>query len=287
MTGILVAQFRLDPEICLVPERRPRHVGFVKVVVPALRPWLISHGNSTSLMPLSGPSALFALLCFCTSFGSLHAGEPFLFSQIHDRSGTGSDAAVSRLVGTAIPLNTPIILGPRSRAEFGNSHCLVRVGAGSEVEILADLSLCLSRGSVLVQPRNGKVRLELSTKKAAFSVSGTGCFVVEATSNGGCKVISLSDSIDVLAKSNASSKIAPGNLLFVVPEETGFGPRLDVDLNVFRLTSGLVNGFDMPLESLPSIKTAAFRQSFKIKGRTNALIGDAKSSKNYDVVFLK
>lgn len=229
----------------------------------------------------------FTFLSFFTFLGSIQAADPFLFLQIHDRSGAGSGAPVSSLIGTTIPLKTPLILGPLSRAEFGSSHFLVRVGAGSEVEMLSDFSICLTRGSMLIQPKNRKVCIDIKTKKSAFTMSGSGCFVVEATSNGGCKVLSLESTFDVSKQNNVETKISAGNLLFVVPDETGFGPRLDVDLNVFRMTSGLINGFEKPLERFSAIKTAAFKQTFRIRGRTNALIGDAKSSKNYDILFLK
>jgi hypothetical protein len=227
------------------------------------------------------------LVYLLTFLSSLQASDPFLFLQIHDRSGVSAETPVSSLIGTTIPLETPLILGPRSRAEFANSHFLVRAGGGSEIEILSDAALALSRGAVLIQPRYKNLKIDVSSKKIAFTVAGSGCFVVEATSNGGCKVLSLNDSIEITVKGKGSSKASPGNLLFLVPETTGFGPRLDVDLNVFRLTSALINGYEKPLEGLASIKTAAFKQTFRIKGRTNALIGDAKNSKNYDVLFLK
>jgi hypothetical protein len=219
------------------------------------------------------------------------AGDPFLFRQIYEGAKAEGDRKEaekgSQLIGNVVPVKTALVVGHGSRVELASRQCAVRVGGGSDLQLESGGGVMLSNGAVLIQPLLEGFKTEVLTRKCEFSIDGPGCFVIETTSNGGCKVVLLSESSTVVLKNGKERKLVPGNLLFLIPEKSDFGPMVNIDLNAFRATSLLVKGFEKPLEREASIRLAAFKQNFRIKGRTNALIGDAKNADNYEVLFFK
>jgi len=242
---------------------------------------------------MKGIRRLGLLLGFTVAFGWIQARavEPLVFTQVRDsldvaRDSKGVDSQ-SPLIGRAVPAKIPLLVGLRSRVELSNSRFVVRVGGGSEVQLQPDGGLRVSQGAILIQPVASDFSVNVDTQNAAFSLEGIGCSVVERTSNGGCKLMVISDAVVVVLGNGSKKKLEPGNLMFIVPQKKEFGPVLNIDLLAFRATSALINGFERPLERLKAIRSAAYRQTFRIKSRTNALIGDAKNAENYDVLFFK
>jgi hypothetical protein len=191
------------------------------------------------------------------------------------------------LVGSAIPRMTPMVIGEGSRVDLACDAFVLRAGSHSDFELTDSLSLKLSSGACLVQPRGGVIQLKVTTKRASFICESAGVFMIEATTNGGAKVSLLSQGMKVRLDHGNSLNLIPGNLVFVLPSKQTFGPKIDVDLRLVSSTSLLINGFKRKLESAAEIKSASFYQAHRIRSRSNAVIGDARTPTNYDVFFMK
>jgi hypothetical protein len=238
---------------------------------------------------MSPAKALLALFLSTPLYAT--GAEPLVFKHVYDHSTAAQKQQgpppTSPFLGKPMPFDTPILIGKGSRIEVENPSFLMRVGASSELQHRADGGIALDLGSVLIQPAAADFKLSVSTTKCRFSLSGQGAFILEATSNGGCKLISLSPGCEVMLESGATRKLVPGNLVFLLPENQQFGPILNIDLGVLLSTSALINRFPTPLSGTKALRSSAFFQMHRIKSRSNALIGDARDANNYDVVFVK
>ena len=239
---------------------------------------------------MSPAKALFALLLSTSPF-SAKGAEALVFKHVYDHSLAGpkkhDPATESPFLGKPVPLDTPILIGQGSRIEVGNPHFQMRIGASSELQYRKDGGIHFDLGALLIQPASADFKVHISTKKCGFSITGQGAFIVEATSNGGCKLISLSPQCEVAIEGGPSKKLIPGNLVFLLPQNRQFGPVINIDLSVLLATSALINGFPGPLSGAKALRASAFFQMHRIKSRSNALIGDARDANNYDVVFVK
>ena len=221
------------------------------------------------------------------------ASEPLTFTQVQNGdlgkvSKTPSKpAAEASPVGQKVPTGLPIIIGDETRIEFGNTQYTARVGGGSALSVSPGGRLEFERGSVLLAPKGPKHQLELATQKSQFSVQFTGGLIVETTSNGGGKLICLSDHCTITLNGGRAKTLAPGELLFLIPGKNDFGPLVHINLAMLSATSNLIAGFPVPFERLPELRRAAFSQNSRIRGKSKALVGDATSDTNYQVIFLK
>lgn len=219
------------------------------------------------------------------------ATDPLVFKQVYDdqlvANKKSKSMSNSPLIGQPLPVEMPIIIGRNSRIEVANKECTARIGGASQFLLNRNNDLKLSQGAVLLVPKTSAFKISMATEKCAFSVEGVGALAIESTSNGACKIMSLSSSTTIALSGGAKKTLAPGNLLFLLPGKQEFGPIVDIDLKVLFATSTLITGFERPLERIKDIRFAAFYQNYRIKGRSNALIGDANNEKNYQVIFVK
>lgn len=239
---------------------------------------------------MSPAKALFALF-LGTSLLSAKGVEPLVFKHVYDHSIADkkkhATATESPFLGKPVPLDTPILIGQGSRIEVGNPQFLMRIGASSELQYRTDGGIAFDLGALLIEPTSEDFKVNVSTKKCSFSITGRGACILEATSNGGCKLISLSPQCEVTLAGGPSKKLVPGNLVFLLPQNQQFGPVINIDLSLLLSTSALISGFPNPLSGAKALRTSAFFQMHRIKSRSNALIGDARDANNYDVVFVK
>jgi hypothetical protein len=197
------------------------------------------------------------------------------------------DARKHRLTNTKLPLKTPIAIGVGSRIEVCNDLFVLRAGGGTTVEFLGERTLNLKNGVILLDPKGEKQEMTVKTERAEFKIGGQSCSLVETTSNGGAKVICLSGKSAVSTVAATTRSLLPGNLLFCLPDKKSFGPQLDIDLRLLQRTSLLINGFPTPSIRSKEIRAAAFYQAHKVRSKSNAIVGDAKSDNQYDVIFVK
>ena len=159
--------------------------------------------------------------------------------------------------------------GPASRAELtAPDQTITRVGANTVFSFEpVGRDINLEKGSVLFHSPAGKGGGSIRSGGAAAAVLGT-TLIVSSTGTGGFKVILLEGKGTVTLPNGKSTTLKAGQLVFVLPGQTDFGPVLDINLKKLVDGSQLVNGFSHPLPSLPLIQTAVNKQYDEIaKGR--------------------
>ena len=77
-----------------------------------------------------------------------------------------------------------------------------------------------------------------------------------------------------------TKEIIEGQMLLVMGNPTEYGNAFDLDLILLLRSSRLVNSFPVPLPTFDQIGLAIYMQQLKLKGKYDALIGDATSNEN-------
>ena len=234
--------------------------------------------------------AFVAVAALCTTaFGN----DLLTFTQVQNEDveakskSRGQAAPEVSPVGQTVPTRLPIVVGPQTRVELANAHYIARVGGGSAFSLSPTGILEFEKGAVLLAAKVKNQEVELATAKSKFTVRLDGCLMMETTSNGGCKLIGLSGRNTITLEGGGKTTLAPGKLLFVLPEKSDFGPVVHISLPMLLSTSKLVNGFSQSLERIKDLRHASFAQNYRIRGRSKALVGDTISDTNYQVIFLK
>jgi hypothetical protein len=108
------------------------------------------------------------------------------------------------------------------------------------------------------------------------------------TEVGGIKAIGLNGKPTLhLDKEKKSMGLAPGELVFIYTEGKGFSRTVDIELATVMQTASLVRDFKEPLPNLEEIAIHAKRQNRKIRSRFRALVGDAKSNKDFELMIIR
>jgi hypothetical protein len=155
--------------------------------------------------------------------------------------------------------------GPDSRAEMvAPDNTVTRVGANSVFSFSPERrEINLQRGSVLFNSPTGRGGGTIKTAAATASVLGTTIIVV-ATKNGGFKLLVLEGKGFARLPNGKSRTINAGQLTFVMPGSTEFGPVINYRLGTQAGQSRLVKGFRQPLPSDQKIQMAIARQEAMI-----------------------
>ncbi len=163
--------------------------------------------------------------------------------------------------------NVPDLLttGADSRAEMvAADGTVTRVGSNTIFSFSADKREArLEKGSVLFNSPTGKGGGVIRSASASAAVLGTS-IIVTATKNGGFKLLVLEGKAKATLPNGKSTSLEAGQLSFVMPGSTGFGPVIEFRLMNQVATSNLVRGFKAPLPSLGKITAATKRQEKKI-----------------------
>ena len=109
---------------------------------------------------------------------------------------------------------------------------------------------------------------------------GKGTIIIEATSNGGFKLIPLEAKGTLSTERGGTKELVGGRLLLVLGSPTEFGDAYDIDIMLMLKSSRLINAFPSPLPTFERIGLAVYVQELKLKGKYNALIGDAPTKDN-------
>lgn len=169
---------------------------------------------------------------------------------------------------------------PASLNELVKAPNLVRTGVGSRAELTApDQTLTrigantvfsfapsgreinLEQGSVLFHTPSGRGGGTIRSGGASAAVSGTTliCTTTPVTSPGvknGFKVILLEGTGHVTLPSGSSRTLHAGQMVYILPNSSSFGPLLTINLSRLVGASALVHGFSHPLPSMPLIEIA-------------------------------
>ena len=227
--------------------------------------------------------------------GLLSAAKPLTestFSQVindvkvmEQTSKAVKPAALSTLFKAPDLLRT----GVDSLAELtAADQTVTRIGANTVFSFEPNgRNINLEQGSVLFHSPKGKGGGTIKTRAASAAVLGTTIIVV-TTVNGGFKAIVLEGRGQVRLPNGNFRVLQAGQLVFILPGATQFGPVLNVNLGQLIKASRLVNGFQSELPSVEKITEAVNQQVQLIQSGkaedTGLLVGGFATKKEVAVV---
>ena len=174
-----------------------------------------------------------------------------------------------------------VATGTNSRVQLAISSNTLRIGALSVVRIITPNSFWIHSGSILFLTDVYQTT-NLSSREANASIQGKGTFIVEALENGGFKVIPLEINALINTAKGGTKELNASRLLLVLGSPTYFGDAYDIDLSLLVRSSKLIYSFPS-LASKSRIKRELIKQSIKLKGKYNVLIGDASTNDKLDI----
>ena len=169
--------------------------------------------------------------------------------------------------------------GKGSRIALRQNDVRWRLGSLSVGRWFPNNSFWLHSGSALFCS-NEEGDFTFSTREANATFSGSGTIIIEATTNGGFKFIPLEAKGTIRTPKGDAQDVRGGRLLLVLGKPTRFGDAFDIDIMLLLKSSRLVNAFPDPLPTFDKIGLALYVQELKLKGKYDALIGDATTNEN-------
>ena len=202
--------------------------------------------------------------------------------EIIDSTLTGINSISKLELNSSIHGHQIIASAKGSRSEFKNEDIIWRLGSLSVCRWFSPKDCWLNSGSLLLS-FSEESQINFSSLKSKATIKGVGTFIVEATSNGGFKIIPLEADGSLSTSEGGTKKIKSGRMLFVLDDPSVFGDAYDIDLLLLLRSSRLINAFPDPLDRIKKIEMAIYAQQLKLKGKFDALIGDANSNENIQI----
>jgi len=173
--------------------------------------------------------------------------------------------------------------GKGSRFEVLSDQLTWRVGSLSFIKLPQANSLYIHSGSVLFCTNKEPTSLSITSRNSQAVFEGSGTIIIESLENGGFKVIPLE--VDGTLKTNKddTKQLIGGRMLLVLGKPSYLGSAYDIDIMLLLQSSRLVNLFPEPLSTFDQIGLAVYVQQLKLKGKYDALIGDAKTEKTLQI----
>ena len=163
--------------------------------------------------------------------------------------------------------------------EFKNDKQIIRIGAHSVFEFKNENLINLIRGSMLLyveKPSDITIQSDLSK----IRLVGKFTVIIDCTSNGGFKIIPLEGKGKIIPDQGEPKDIFRGRLTMVLGSPSRLGNAYDIDLLLLLKSSRLINSFPSALPSMKRISLSIYAQQLSLKGKFNALIGDAPTDDN-------
>lgn len=190
-----------------------------------------------------------------------------------------------------------LITGDQSRLEVRVGEAgLWRVGRRAVFVPQAEGGRLMAGTALVRVPSEAGWRVE-SARGAALL--GKGLWMLQAVDNEGLKLVCLDGpaSVEALGATPFSAsggdtrpvrlKLRPGELVFLRPGGTDFGPIVTVYLEELLATSRLVNAFPEPLAELRRLQNLGIAQREQLKGVTNALVAGARDENGFEIAVPK
>ena len=166
----------------------------------------------------------------------------------------------------------------QSLCEILNDQFQVRIGSNSIFAFDND-SISITKGSLLLYKKNDDP-ITIQSELSSLKTTGQFTAIIECTSNGGFKFIPLEGKGEIIPDKGESKEIYRGRLTMVLGSPSKLGNAYDIDLLLLLKSSRLINSFPTPLPSMKRISLSIYAQQLRMKGKYNALIGDAPSDDN-------
>jgi hypothetical protein len=182
-------------------------------------------------------------------------------------------------VNTTLSPNLLIATGPNSRIESFDKINYWRLGSESMAKWNSNTDLWLNSGSALFCSEKIQT-IKFSTIESNATFHGRGTIILEATKNGGFKFIPLEAKGTITTVKGGTKKIVGGRMLLVLGNPTYFGDAFDIDIMLLLKSSRLINAFPNTIPTFKKIGLAIYVQELNLKGKYDALIGDATTNEN-------
>ncbi len=130
--------------------------------------------------------------------------------------------------------------------------------------------------NLIIEYPLGELTIEPSTPFA---------FILEITTNGGCKIIGLLGELNFNMADKTSVRVAPGELVFAMDDD--FSRKMNVELSTLMATSSLFTDFEEPPELFKKMRQQALIQALRTKRHYRALVGDSKTLEDFEVQVLE
>ena len=183
-----------------------------------------------------------------------------------------------------LPSEKVISVRPRSGLETLSAGYQYRFGAETRFTLKKDL-IQLHGGSLMVQSRKIGNSTTIQGPEASVSVSGSGCCMIEVETNGGFKALGVLGRFRLSVDgSEEERELMPGEVVFVLPGERGFGEKINVNLSKVIESSYLLSGFPNPASFQQSLESIASAQDQSIGKTFAAEVGDAKEADSFEVL---
>lgn len=203
--------------------------------------------------------------------------------ELIDGNLTGEDAISTISEHSEVTYGQILASGPNSRGEFMfTNEDLFRLGTSSVANWKNRNELWLHSGSVLFCLPD-RSELSVSSQISSASFTGSGTFIVEATQNGGFKFIPLEAKGILSTPKGGSKEVVGGRMILVLGAPSYFGDAYDIDLLLLLKSSRLLNAYPKHLPTMRKIILSLYVQDIKLKGKYDALIGDATSDNNLQI----
>ena len=172
-----------------------------------------------------------------------------------------------------------VATGKGGRIESIVNQKFWRLGSNSIARWYSDKKIWLDSGSALYCSTHEDT-IVFSSVGSSATFTGKGTIIIEATKNGGFKFIPLEGKGTVNTEEGGTKEVVGGRMLLVLGNPTYFGDAYDIDLMLLLKSSRLVNAYPTILPTFKKIGLAIYIQELKLKGKYDALIGDANTEEN-------
>lgn len=205
--------------------------------------------------------------------------EPFVTyvhgkTELIKKNEDNSSKIINLANNTRIETDEWICTGKGSRTQLQFNYLIFRLGSMSVVSLNTPNDITLHSGSLLFCSSE-KTHLVIRSIDSNATFMGSGTIIIETTENGGFKFIPIEGRGIITTSKGESKEVTGGRMLLIMSNPSYFGDAYDIDLMLMIKTSGLLNSFPDPLPSFGRISLAIYSQELKLKGKYNALIGDA------------
>ena len=167
--------------------------------------------------------------------------------------------------------------GKGSRFEYLYNDITWRVGSLSFIKFPSENTFFIHSGSALFCTNNKNIDLEITSRNSKATFSGSGTIIIESLENGGFKIIPLEVDGFIKTDKDPSKELFGGRMLLVLGNPSYLGNAYDIDILLLLQSSRLINNFPTPLSTFDQVGLAIYVQQLKLKGKYDALIGDAKT----------
>jgi hypothetical protein len=183
-----------------------------------------------------------------------------------------------------LPHSQRISVRPRSGLETVANGYQFRFGSDTRFSV-ENNRIVLDDGSLMVYSRKLTNTFSVTGPEVTTVLQGVGCALVEVGTSGGVKLVGVLGRVKVSCPSSGQKKyLMPGELLFHMPGDRGFGKKVNVNLQKLVDSSYLLSGFPNSESFMNSLKGTAHLQQESIGKVFAAEVGDSLNPNSFEIL---